>query len=196
MARKPGKPRELYDPCKNPQHFNAKPDVAADYWELYQQGLSLQEVAEKCNSTRTSVHNLLKSHGYKLRTQKRLPSVMFNGEKYTLKTHGYYIKTTQPRSLLHRDIWEYHNDKIPCGFDVHHINHDKLDNRIENLQIMTCEEHTKHHHQPKPVRRLDTGEVYESVKIASQKIGISGATIRQSINKGCNADNSKWEYVD
>ena len=28
---------------------------------------------------------------------------------------------------------------------VHHINENKLDNRIENLELMTREEHTSHH---------------------------------------------------
>jgi len=38
---------------------------------------------------------------------------------------------------------------------VHHINHDKLDNRPENLEVMTLAEHTSSHHAgvPKPKRR-------------------------------------------
>lgn len=38
---------------------------------------------------------------------------------------------------------------------VHHINHDKLDNRPENLEVMTLAQHTSSHHAgvPKPKRR-------------------------------------------
>ncbi|WP_373023367.1 HNH endonuclease [Sulfuricurvum sp.] len=32
------------------------------------------------------------------------------------------------------------------GEVVHHINKNKLDNRTENLQVMTNSEHTKFHH--------------------------------------------------
>jgi len=34
-------------------------------------------------------------------------------------------------------------------YDVHHINQDKLDNRLENLQILTRSEHQKLHHRLK-----------------------------------------------
>ena len=81
MPRKPGQPRELYDPCKNPDHPNAKPELVKFYWELYQQGFSLAEIAEYCDSSRTGVHGLLKGHGYKLRTQKQLSFIMFNQAK-------------------------------------------------------------------------------------------------------------------
>lgn len=39
--------------------------------------------------------------------------------------------------LLHRLIWEYHNGQIPKNMQIDHINGDKLDNRIENLQLVT-----------------------------------------------------------
>jgi predicted nucleic acid-binding Zn ribbon protein len=36
---------------------------------------------------------------------------------------------------------------IPAGMVVHHVNGDRLDNRIENLVTMTPQEHSEHHNQ-------------------------------------------------
>jgi len=37
---------------------------------------------------------------------------------------------------LHRLIWIYHNGPIPEGMQIDHINHDRQDNRIENLRLV------------------------------------------------------------
>ena len=41
----------------------------------------------------------------------------------------------------HRYIWGKHHGKIPNDYCVHHINGDKRDNRIENLECLSRKEH-------------------------------------------------------
>lgn len=42
--------------------------------------------------------------------------------------------------LVHRLIWETYNGEIPEGFEIDHINRNKLDNRLENLRLLTHKE--------------------------------------------------------
>jgi hypothetical protein len=45
----------------------------------------------------------------------------------------------------HVVVWEAHHGPIAAGMHVHHINEDKLDNRIENLMALSAMEHKRLH---------------------------------------------------
>lgn len=47
------------------------------------------------------------------------------------------------RYQAHRIIWEMHYGPIPEGMEIDHIWHNKLDNRIENLRLVTPIENSR-----------------------------------------------------
>jgi len=70
------------------------------------------------------------------RTNKR-------GKKDTRK----FIKTAEPSTWepMAKYVWEKHNGNLQKGMLIHHKNRNKIDDRIENLKIMTRKEHLKEH---------------------------------------------------
>ena len=61
---------------------------------------------------------------------------------------GYYVFTggLYKNRGLHVVIWElYYNKVVPKGYIIHHMNGDKLDNRIQNLQCISRSTHSKYH---------------------------------------------------
>ena len=67
-----------------------------------------------------------------------------------LNHEGYYVITSKKEGFggkfLHRLIWEDHYKlSVPKGYVIHHINHNKQDNHISNLQCVYEPLHLKHH---------------------------------------------------
>jgi len=76
------------------------------------------------------------------------------GERYRMENHpqwkggslvsqGYRIIRVESKKRMreHRAIWEKVNGPIPKGFVIHHLNGNKLDNRIENLSCLPLKSH-------------------------------------------------------
>jgi hypothetical protein len=112
--------------------------------KMYMDGYSLSEVGKKYGVSRQSVYVLFKYNNLETRPNATpLPFVIFNGKKYTKRNTGYFGRTTDDRTLLHRDVWELNNGKIEKGFDIHHIDGDKENNELSNLECLSKSEHTR-----------------------------------------------------
>ncbi|MDR3292387.1 MAG: HNH endonuclease [Methanobrevibacter sp.] len=93
--------------------------------------------------------------------------------------HGYYWITSRKEGnngdQLHRLIWEDAYDlKIPNGCLIHHIDKNSMNNDLNNLRIMTYEEHAKLHNTNKKINEEDVKEIREEklwLKLSQNQIG-------------------------
>jgi hypothetical protein len=76
-----------------------------------------------------------------------------------LQTDQGYVKLSNGE-FEHRVVWEQANGRIPKGHEIHHINFNKRDNRLENLVLVTRRTHKRIHSGC----RLINGELYKPCK--------------------------------
>ena len=71
--------------------------------------------------------------------------IVFKGRNYVRdETNGYY-RNNATRKGLHVATWEHHNGPVPKGHEVHHVDHDKNNNQIGNLECLSAGEHKIRH---------------------------------------------------
>lgn len=110
---------------------------------LYLSGLSLEQVSVEIGVTRQCVYKAFKKRGFTLRGPNFQPYQTYDGKKFALRPTGYYSLANGDRCLMHRYVWEKERGAIPAGWDIHHLNEVKSDNRIENLECLPKAEHTR-----------------------------------------------------
>ena len=141
--------------------------------------------------------NGVKSLNYRNKKKERTltPGISQGHLVYTLSRNNVH-KTFG----LHVLVWLAFVGPIPEGFIVHHVNENPLDNRIENLKVVSKDEHMKTHHA-KAVLRCDLqGNVIDewpSLQELKKVLGYNQGAISMCCNnKIKTAYGFIWKYVD
>ncbi len=70
--------------------------------------------------------------------------------------------------LLHREIWKDHHGPIPAGHEIHHCDHNTLNNAPDNLECKTRPDHLAYHAEHlMPQQRALIREQWERVRVAA-----------------------------
>lgn len=122
-------------------------ELAQAMYDRYCQGLSLAQVAQEFGRTRQTVWKMFDRRGWDMRERPPArPFVEWGGRKFTLRNNGYYAASEGAREQLHRLVYEHHHRvTLDPDTDVHHKDHDKLNNDPSNLVAMTKAEHARLH---------------------------------------------------
>lgn len=92
---------------------------------------------------------------------------------------------------IHRLVAAAYIGVVPIGMTVNHKDGDKLNNFVSNLEIVSYSQNNRHAFAMglkqstkanKPVRCIDTGEEFESVKQAAAHIGASPSEITNMLH--------------
>ena len=131
--------------------------------------------------------------------------------KQIISNNGYYRVSLSWNSkykyyYVHRLIWEAFNGPIPKGLQINHKDENKLNNCLNNLEVVTPQYNTMYgtarqrrvEKISKPVRQLHNNEAikdYPSAAEASRQTGIVYTNICRSCRTGRTAGGFHWIYL-
>ena len=83
----------------------------------------------------------------------------FNGLHFTRDERtGYYLNSTIQKRM-HRYVWESCNGEIPAGCEIHHKDHNPANNDIDNLELMTVQDHRRYHAKNQGIKNVESGHL-------------------------------------
>lgn len=147
---------------------------------------------------------------------KSLPKVKINNKGYKCLTKEKILKPQKRNGYLsvtlsnnkHKQMFSVHRlvaiHFIPNPQDkpyVNHIDGNKFNNNVLNLEWVTGEENMRHSYyvlnkNKKRVKCIDTNTIYPSMKEAERQTGILTGGITHSCRNQTRAGGYLWEYVD
>lgn len=159
------------------------------YEGLYQAS-NLGRIRSLPNSSRNSVRVLV---SYKKKSGYHNVTLCKNKKVKYYRTHRLVALTFLPNP----ENKEY----------VNHINGDKSDNRLENLEWVTASENALHAHRVlgiksnggcprKKLRCIETGVEYESLHDTERKTGLKRQALNYCLKHNGTCGGFHWEYVE
>lgn len=112
---------------------------------LYLCGMSLSKLSKNYGNglSRQRIHYYFKYFGLSTRPLIRLEKIKYKNSFYSRDCNGYMRKTAGNRRLLHRQLWEDNFGPIGREYDVHHLDGNKTNNDLLNLEKILKGDHTR-----------------------------------------------------
>lgn len=136
--------------CKNT--FSKNPKYSNKQWE------SAKYCSRRCNGivigrSKTKEYLTRIATGVKQSVETKTKRGLYkNGDSHPLWRGGVssdgfgYLRNNKSKKRIHRIVMEdYLGRELGSDEIVHHIDHDKSNNDIKNLMLMTRSEHQRHH---------------------------------------------------
>ena len=167
-----------------------------------------------------SLERYRSNHSKLQKVEEKIKSTREDAQGYLLV--DLYKDNKQKTVRVHRLVAEAFIPNIENKETVNHLDGDKSNNKVNNLEWATFKEQNEHFYKKnlksekniqkavkamnkanaKKTRCLNTGEIYKSASEAGRQIGISGSAIMRccrgeskSAGKDENGKPLKWEYV-
>jgi hypothetical protein len=148
--------------------------------------MNLVEMAEEANTNPASIGRYMRKHGIQTRGAESRPATYIGcGSK------GYEIwqcAVNRDYVKVHRllAVAEYGFESV-AGLDVHHKNNIPFDNRADNIEVMTHEEHRSRHKKYTWLDKLSMKEMHSVDEASLIDVGkafdVSSGTVNNAINE-------------